>query len=105
MFLQTYETQIAFFITIVSFRYCTVMTDHFSGFCWAKTFPDKAADNLVTWAFDIIMNGFGCPDIVLSDNGKDVTNKLTKSKIIKLQLFIFFKKTLYRIMGSIKSFR
>jgi hypothetical protein len=58
------------------------MTDHFSGFVWTKTFPDKAADNLVNWAFSIIMNGFGCPDIVLSDNGGDVTNNLTESKFI-----------------------
>jgi hypothetical protein len=55
------------------------MTDHFSGFVWAKTFPDKAADNLVYWSYDIIMAGYGCPEIVLSDNGGDVTNNLTKS--------------------------
>jgi hypothetical protein len=62
-----------------SIRYCCVMTDHFSGFAWAKTFQDKAADNLVTWAYDIIMAGYECPETVLSDNGGDVTNALTKS--------------------------
>lgn len=54
------------------------MTNHFSGFTWAKTFQDKAADNLVNWAYEVIMSGFGCPEIILSDNGGDVTNKLTK---------------------------
>jgi hypothetical protein len=66
-------------ITLFIDRYCMVMTDHFSGFTWAHTCTDKAADNLVKWAYEIIMNGFGCPRIVLSDNGGDVTNTLTKS--------------------------
>jgi hypothetical protein len=65
--------------TYIINRYCCVMTDHFSGFTWAKTFKDKAQDNLVNWAYDVIMSGFGRPEILLSDNGGDVTNNLAKS--------------------------
>ena len=53
-----------------------VMTDHFTGFSWASTCADKAADNLVDFAYKTIMAGFGCPKTILSDNGGDVTNKL-----------------------------
>ena len=55
------------------------MTDHFSGFAWAKTVKDKVQDNLINWSYDIIMQGYGRPEIVLSDNGGEVTNNLIKS--------------------------
>jgi len=66
---------------MISFRYVCVMTDHFSGFTWATTTKDKVKDNLVNWAFDIIMSGFGRPEVVLSDNGGEVTNDLIHSRL------------------------
>jgi len=53
------------------------MTDHFRGFRWGMTSKDKAVDNMVMFVIDIfIKGGHGCPEIILTDNGKDVANQL-----------------------------
>ena len=43
------------------------MTDHYSGFTWGGTWKDKVADNLVNWAFTIIMAGIVIYVIFLYD--------------------------------------
>jgi hypothetical protein len=61
-------------------RYGIVATDHFGGFTWGDTVPDKVADRLVQFILDIfVKGGYGAPEIVLSDNGGEVTNKIIKS--------------------------
>lgn len=60
------------------------MTDHFSGFTWGTTCEDKAADRLTRFVYDIlVLGGFGCPKIILSDNGKEVFNRTIASKKVK----------------------
>lgn len=57
------------------------MTDHFSGFCWGQTCKDKVADQLVEFVYDIFVKGqYGCLEIIFSNNGGEVTNRLIKSK-------------------------
>ncbi len=56
------------------------MVDHHSGFTWGETFEDKVSDNMVMWVMSILMSGYGKPEIVLTDNGGEVTNTLTASK-------------------------
>lgn len=57
-----------------------VMTDHFGGFTWGDTCEDKVGDRILHFVYNILITaGFGCPQVLLSDNGGDVTNKLVKS--------------------------
>ena len=59
------------------------MTDHYTGFTWGQTCEDKVADNLVNFVHSIfVKDGFGPPEIILTDNGKEVSNKLIKSMIL-----------------------
>ena len=53
--------------------------DHFSGFTWGHTFPDKAADNLVEMLLDLF-DQFGVCEWYLTDNGKELKNKLATGK-------------------------
>jgi len=70
-----------------------IVADHYSGFSWGKSCEDKVADNLLYFIHDIfVQGGYGPPDIILSDNGKEVTNKLKKSILLIyiLSLNLFF---------------
>ena len=56
------------------------MIDHYTGFTWGTTCKDKVTDNLVNFVQDIfVKGGYGPPEIVLTDNGKEMTNALIKS--------------------------
>ena len=51
--------------------------DHFSGFTWGTSCEDKLSDNLVQFLVNLVVGaGFGSPEIILFDNGGEVTNKL-----------------------------
>ena len=65
------------------FRYNIVIIDYYNEFVWNCSCSDKVADNLVLFVYKIfIEEEYGCPKIILSDNGKKVTNKLIKSMVI-----------------------
>ena len=75
-----------------------IVADHYSGFSWGKSCEDKVADNLLYFIHNIfVQGGYGPPDIILSDNGKEVTNKLKKSiliiYILLLNLFFYIEFT------------
>lgn len=58
------------------------MVDHFSGFTWAMTCPDKVADRCVAFVVSIFLQaGFGMPDILQSDNGGEFVNKVMEGNI------------------------
>ena len=74
-----------------------VMSDHNSGFTWGDSVPDKVQDCLVRFVLNIfIAGGYGCPKIILSDNGGEVTNKLIDGIsflfTISTKLNFFFKQ-------------
>ena len=62
-------------------RYVIVMIDHYTSLTWSESFEDKVSDNLVKWAYQILMI-FGKPETILTDNGGEVTNDLIDSKCV-----------------------
>lgn len=80
-----------------------VMTDHCTNFAWGKTVKDKVQDNLLSWGESLCLE-YGCPKVVLSDNGGEVTNTLTKS-IYNLRIKEKYIYILFRIVESFWSGR
>jgi hypothetical protein len=62
-----------------------LVQDHFTGFLWGETFPNKTAANLAGLILRITVSaGFGSAGIILTDNGKDVTNKLMDGMMFEI---------------------
>lgn len=56
--------------------------DHFSGFTWGDGAPDKVQDNAIKFNLNIILGaGFGAPQIILTDHGTELVNKLSKGAV------------------------
>ena len=59
------------------------MIDYHSEFAWNCSCSDKVANNLVFFVYKIFVEEeYSCLEIILSDNDKEVTNKLIKSMVI-----------------------
>ena len=51
--------------------------DHFFEFTWGTSCKNKLSDNLVQFLVNLVVGaGFDSSEIILSDNGGEVTNKL-----------------------------
>ena len=53
-----------------------VMTDHLTGWPIATAFPDKEATTVANAIYKDLVLVHGCPEILLSDNGKEFNNDL-----------------------------
>ena len=53
-----------------------VMTDHLTGWPIATAIPDKEATTVANATYKDLILVHGCPEILLSDNGKEFTNDL-----------------------------
>ena len=51
-----------------------VMTDHLTGWQIATAIPDKEATTVANAIYKDLVLVHGCPEIVLSDNGKEFTS-------------------------------
>ena len=52
------------------------MTDHLTGWPIATAIPDKEATTVANAIYKDLVLVHGCPEILLSDNGKEFTNDL-----------------------------
>ncbi|KAL5460547.1 hypothetical protein EMCRGX_G033999 [Ephydatia muelleri] len=55
-------------------KYIIVVTDYFTKWPEAKASPTKEAGNVADFLFDLFLR-HGCPDIAISDQGRDFCNK------------------------------
>ena len=53
-----------------------VMTDHLTGWPIATAIPDKDANKVANAIYKDLVLAHDCPEILLSDNGKELTNDL-----------------------------
>jgi hypothetical protein len=61
----------------IFYRYGLLVGDHYSGFCWGSSSEDKVSDNLIQFLLNLLIGaGFGCPEIILTDNGGELSNKI-----------------------------
>ena len=51
-----------------------VMVDHLTGWPIAKAIPDKEATTVANAIFEKLVLEYGAPEVLLSDNGKELTN-------------------------------
>jgi hypothetical protein len=65
--------------------------DHFTGFLWGESFSNKTAANLAGLILRITVNaGFGSAGIILTDNGRDVTNKLMDGMKFSYNISLYY---------------
>ena len=56
-------------------KYIIVVTDYFTKWPEAKASPTKEAGNVADFLFDLFLR-HGCPDIAISDQGREFCNKV-----------------------------
>lgn len=59
------------------FRYVVVAVCYFSKWCEAKPLKDKTAKSVAVFIYEEIICRHGCPDIQISDQGREFVNKLS----------------------------
>lgn len=59
-------------------RYVVVAVCYFSKWCEAKALQDKTAESVARFLYDDVICRYGCPDIQISDQGREFTNKLSQ---------------------------
>lgn len=63
--------------TANDFRYVAVAICYFSKWCEAKPLKDKTAESVAKFIYDEIICRHGCPEIQISDQGREFVNTLS----------------------------
>jgi hypothetical protein len=85
--------------------YFVFVIDRFDCFCWGRAFLTKDAEPVALWLLQKFEEN-GCPEVMQSDNGKDVKNSFLNGKMIfrpgidvdhgpKIKILIFFFAEVY----------
>jgi len=64
-------------------RYVVVAICYFSKWCEARALMDKTAESVAKFLYDDIICRHGCPEIQISDQGREFINKLS-TELFKL---------------------
>lgn len=86
-------------------RYGLLVGDHYSGFCWGSSSEDKVSDHLIQFLLNLLVGaGFGCPEIILTDNGGELSNKIVTG-CCNIFFNIIYLHMISRIRESIQNYR
>ena len=67
-------------------KYICVMTDAFSKYVELVAIPSKTAENVANAIFDTWITRYSCPHEIVTDNGKEFCNQVTKKLFSRLQI-------------------
>ena len=64
--------------TINGNEYILVVKDYLTRYVWLFAIPDKSAERIAQILFEQVISPFGPPQMLVSDRGKEFTNKINK---------------------------